>query len=183
MNHNKEIQHGVATFAGGCFWCVEHAFDRIKGVVSTTSGYTGGDEIDPSYEDVCSGRTNHVEAVEISFDPKVVTYEELLKEYFYRIDPTRDDGQFCDIGKQYRPIIFYHNDQQQELAMRYKQILIDSNKFDHVLVQILPAMKFYPAESYHQRFHEKSPMRYESYSYNSGREKRLSELWTNFAPF
>ncbi len=179
MKSNEEL----ATFAGGCFWCMEHDFGKIRGVLSVISGYTGGDEIDPTYQDVLSGTTNHVEAIQVTFNPSVVSYEELLRHYFYNIDPTRDDGQFCDTGRQYRPVIFYHNDRQEELAKKFKQILIDSQKFDRVLVQILPAMRFNPAEENHQKYYKKCPMRYKFYRYTCGREKRLSELWTNFAPF
>jgi peptide-methionine (S)-S-oxide reductase len=167
----------VATFAGGCFWCVQHDFDQVKGVLSTTAGYTGGKQINPTYKEVSSGTTGHVEAVEIVYDPAQVSYQDLLDVYFHNIDPTRDDGQFCDSGKQYRPVIFYHGMNQKELAEKYRQNVIDSKKIHPVLVQILPAQTFYPAEEYHQEYYMKNPVRYKYYRHSCRRDKRLKELW------
>jgi peptide-methionine (S)-S-oxide reductase len=167
----------IVTFAGGCFWCVQHDFDQVKGVVSTTAGYTGGTQVDPTYKEVSAGKTGHVEAVQVEYDPAKVSYQELLNFYFHNIDPTRDDGQFCDTGEQYRPVIFYHDENQKVLAEKYKQDLIDSKKIQLVLVQILPAQPFYPAEEYHQEYAQKNPIRYKFYRYNCGRDKRLKELW------
>ena len=156
----------LATFAGGCFWCTQHDFDKVQGVISTQAGYLGGHVKNPTYEEVCTGRTGHVEAVQIEYDPERISYEELLQIYWKSIDPTRSDGQFCDIGTQYRPVIFYHTKEQQEIAERSKNELL---KEQHVAVDILPVSTFYPAEEYHQQFYKKSPARYQSYHNNSGR--------------
>src|SRR5476651_1835744 len=153
----------VAIFAGGCFWCVQHDFDQVKGVVSTTAGYTGGSKIDPTYEEVSAGGTGHLESVQVIYDPSKVSYEQLLNFYFHNIDPTRNDGQFCDKGNQYRPVIFYTNNSQKKLAEQYKQNLINSRKVEPMLVEILPAQTFYPAEEYHQKYAEKNPIRYKFY--------------------
>jgi peptide-methionine (S)-S-oxide reductase len=177
FNTIKGDETQMATFAGGCFWCLQHDFDQVKGVISTRAGYTGGDVVNPTYEEVSAGGTGHVEAVQIVYDPSVVSYEDLLNVYFHNIDPTRDDGQFCDEGSQYRPVIFYHDQTQKQLAEKYKQELIDSKKIQPVLVQILPAHTFYPAEEYHQEYYRKNPIRYKFYRYNCGRDKRLKKLW------
>lgn len=170
-------QYQRATFASGCFWCTQHDFDQVKGVVSTESGYTGGDKINPTYEEVSAGGTGHVEAVQLLYDPHIVSYEELLDFYWHNIDPTRNDGQFCDKGSQYRPVIFYHNEKQKELAEKYKNKLIADNKIKPILVEILPAKRFYPAEEYHQSYYKKNPLRYKFYRYYCGRDKRLQEVW------
>ncbi len=166
-----------ATFATGCFWCTQHDFDQIKGVISTTAGYTGGEKVNPTYEEVSSGTTGHVESVLVNFDPSVVSYQELLDAFWHNSDPTRNDGQFCDTGKQYRPVIFYHNAKQKELAEKSKEAIIAANKVQPILVDILPATKFYPAEEYHQEYYKKNPIRYKFYRYNCGRDSRLQELW------
>jgi peptide-methionine (S)-S-oxide reductase len=176
-NAVKSSKNQMAIFAGGCFWCVQHDFDQLKGVVSTTVGYTGGTTVNPTYKEVSAGQTGHVEAVQVIYDPGIISYEDLLNLYFHDIDPTRDNGQFCDLGRQYRPVIFYCNDTQKQLAEKYKQDLIDSKKFPSVLVQIAPAQKFYPAEEYHQEYYQKNPIRYKFYRYSCGRDKRLNELW------
>ena len=132
---NQQTQ--VAIFAGGCFWCMEHDFDQVPGVISTASGYTGGTKVNPTYEEVSSGGTGHVEAVQVVYDPSKVSYQQLLDFYFHNIDPTRNDGQFCDNGSQYRPVIFYENNEQKQLAEKYKQDLIASKKVQPVLVDIL----------------------------------------------
>ncbi|MBI2742372.1 MAG: peptide-methionine (S)-S-oxide reductase MsrA [Chlamydiales bacterium] len=166
-----------ATFAGGCFWCMQHDFDDVEGVVSTTAGYTGGVKADPTYEEVSKGGTGHVESVRVEYDPKKISYEQLLDVYWHNIDPTRDDGQFCDSGSQYRPVIFYHNKEQKRLADQYKEALIRSKKIEPILVEILPAKTFYPAEEYHQEYYKKNPGRYKFYRYNCGRDQRLKEVW------
>ena len=145
----------IATFAGGCFWLVQHNFNQMDGVVSTKAGYTGGDTLDPSYEEVRSGTTGHFEAVEVIYNPQKIGYEELLDAYWQMIDPTRDDGQFEDTGPQYRPVIFYHNASQKQIAESSKQALIQSKLFPQVLVQILPEATFYAAEDYHQNYLDK----------------------------
>lgn len=169
-------QTEVAIFAGGCFWCMESDFDKVPGVISTTSGYTGGTKVDPTYEEVSAGKTGHVESVQVVYDPSKVSYEELLNFYFHNIDPTRNDGQFCDEGSQYRPVIFYENVEQRRLAEQYKQNLIASKKVEPVLVDILPAKTFYPAEEYHQKYYKKNPIRYKFYRTTCGRDRRLKQL-------
>lgn len=170
-------QNQTAIFAGGCFWCTEYDFDHVEGVVSTIPGYTGGSKINPTYEEVCSGETGHVEALQVVFDPSVVSYEQLLHVYFESIDPTRNDGQFCDIGSQYRPVIFYENGTQKELAESVMRNLAASKKITPFLVEILPATTFYPAEEYHQKFYQKNPARYKSYRAASGRDRRPKKLY------
>lgn len=166
-----------ATFAGGCFWCMEHVFDGLKGVISTTVGYTGGHKEGPTYQEVCEGGTGHAEAIEILFDPKQVTYSELLTVFWRNIDPTVKDRQFCDYGSQYRTAIFYHDEGQRLLAERSKQELMHSGRFTQLFTEILPASRFYPAEEYHQDYYKKNPLRYKLYHMGCGREGRLEELW------
>lgn len=178
MSSSKDI----ATFAGGCFWCTQHDFDAMPGVLSTTVGYTGGTIENPSYKQVCTGRTGHVEAIRIEYDPQTVTFQQLLDVYWHSIDPTRNDGQFCDIGSQYRPIIFYHNEIQHQQAIASKQKLKESKTLEHVVVDILPASPFYPAEEYHQKYYDKASLRYKLYHAGSGRTKRLTELWGRDKP-
>ena len=167
----------IATFAGGCFWCVQHDFNQIDGVVSTTVGYTGGNKLDPTYREVSSGTTGHLEAVQVVYNPQRISYEELLNVYWKMIDPTRDDGQFCDLGPQYRPVIFYHNLSQKQAAERSKQTLIQSKRFPRVLVQISPEATFYAAEEYHQNYSKTHTIRYKFYRYRCGRDKQLKTLW------
>ena len=167
----------VATFAGGCFWCVEADFDKVPGVVSTTSGYTGGTVADPTYYQVSSGSTGHAEAVEIAFDPAKVTYQKLLDVFWHNHDPLAKDRQFCDSGSQYRAAIFYHDEEQRKLAEESKKAV--QAKFAPRLVQteIVKAGPFYPAEEYHQDYYKKNPIRYKFYRFNCGRDQRLEELW------
>lgn len=168
----------VATFAGGCFWCMEPPFDQLEGVVSTTSGYAGGDELNPTYKEVAGGRTGHTETIQIAYDPTVVTYEKLLEVFWQNIDPTAVDRQFVDVGKQYRSAIFYHNDEQYRLALASKDALTASGRFDKPIVTEISALKqFYPAEEYHQDFYQKNPVRYKFYRYNSGRDQYLKKVW------
>ena len=167
-----------ATFAGGCFWCMEEAFDKVDGVVSTLSGYTGGRKANPTYEEVSAGGTGHAESVEVMYDPTKVSYEKLLEIFWHNIDPTVADRQFCDVGNQYRSAIFYHNETQKRLAEESKQKLEKSEPFKAPFAtQIVPAGPFYLAEEYHQNFHEKNPIRYKFYKYNCGRAQRLLDLW------
>jgi peptide-methionine (S)-S-oxide reductase len=167
----------TAIFAGGCFWCTQHDFDQVPGVISTTAGYTGGDVDNPTYEQVSDGGTGHLESVQVTYDSDQVTYNQLLDFYFHNVDPTRDDGQFCDKGPEYRPAIFYVTEEQREEAEQYKESLIASKRFKHVLVQILPAKTFYPAEDYHQEYWKKNPVRYKYYRHRCGRDARLKQLW------
>jgi peptide-methionine (S)-S-oxide reductase len=167
-----------ATFAGGCFWCLEADLEKVPGVVTATSGYTGGSVKDPTYEDVSSGRTGHAEAVRVVFDPEVVSYEELLDVFWHNIDPTTADRQFCDVGSQYRSGIFYHDGAQREAAQRSLEELQHDKPFDAPIVtEITAAGPFYPAEAYHQDYAEKNPIRYAYYRKGCGRDKRLAELW------
>lgn len=169
-----------ATFAGGCFWCMEPPFDKLNGVISTTSGYAGGNEIMPTYEQVSSGRTGHFEAIEIVYDPEKVSYDKLLDVFWKNIDPTQESGQFADIGKQYRTAIFFHDDNQRKLALASKEQLDKSGIFKKpVVTEILPAGKFYPAEDYHQDYYLKNPVRYKYYRFGSGRDHFLNKIWNN----
>jgi peptide-methionine (S)-S-oxide reductase len=173
----EPVMKEEAIFAGGCFWCVEHDFDQVKGVISTTSGYTGGHKANPTYEEVSSGVTGHVEAVKVIYNPQEVSYQKLLDFYWHNVDPTRSDGQFCDTGKQYRPVIFYTNENQRKLAEEYKQKLLEEHEIQPILVEILPAQPFYPAEEYHQKYYKKNPIRYNFYRFTCGRDRRLKEIW------
>ena len=166
----------VATFAGGCFWCMEEAFDEVGGVVTTTSGYTGGRVDEPTYEQVSGGRTGHVEAVRVIFDPAVVTYEELLDTFWRTVDPTDDGGQFCDRGSQYVSVVYVRNERQRKLAEVSKETLARSRPFA-ILTPIRPATTFWAAEEYHQDYYRKNPVRYRFYKFNCGRKARLDDLW------
>lgn len=167
-----------ATFAGGCFWCVEEAFDKAPGVISTVSGYIGGQTKQPTYEQVSAGRTGHAEAVQVEYDPAKVSYEKLLDVFWRNIDPTQRDGQFCDHGSQYRSAIFYHDEAQRKLAEASKAALVKSKPFKgEIVTEITKAAEFYPAEDYHQDYHQKNPVRYKFYKTGCGREARLKEVW------
>jgi peptide methionine sulfoxide reductase msrA/msrB len=169
-----------ATFAGGCFWCMEPPFEKLDGVVSVTSGYTGGKESGPSYEEVSSGRTGHVEAVRVKYDPSKISYESLLEVFWRQIDPTDDGGQFADRGKQYRTGIYVHDREQKKLAEASKQKLAESGVFKKPIVtQIIWASAFYPAEGYHQDYYKKNPSHYKRYRRGSGREGFLETVWGN----
>ena len=168
----------VATFAGGCFWCMVHPFDALPGVISTTSGYTGGTKVNPTYEEVSSGATGHAESVQVVYDPKKITYEKLLDVFWHNIDPTTRDRQFCDAGTQYRSAIFYHDAAQRQAAEASKAALDKSKPFKQPIVtQIAMAGPFYPAEDYHQDYYKKNPVRYQLYRSGCGRDARLKELW------
>lgn len=171
-------QLAKATFAGGCFWCVEEAFQDIDGVVSATSGYTGGQKANPTYEEVSAGGTGHAESVEIVYDPTRTSYGKLLEVFWRNIDPTTPDRQFCDQGSQYRSAIFYHNEEQKRLAEESKKKVEATKPFkEPVVTQIVPASTFYAAEEYHQDFYKKNPIRYKFYKHNCGRAQRLAQLW------
>jgi peptide-methionine (S)-S-oxide reductase len=168
----------VATFAGGCFWCTEADFDKLPGVISTTSGYIGGEEKNPTYKQVVAGKTGHVEAVQVRFNKTQTNFAELLAAYWLTIDPLTPNRQFCDTGAQYRSVIFYHNDEQHELAKESKATLETSGRFAQpVVTEIWPATTFYPAEEYHQDYYLKNPARYRLYRSNCGRDQRLKEIW------
>ncbi len=167
-----------ATFAGGCFWCMEHPFDELEGVVSVTSGYTGGHKKNPTYEEVSSGTTGHAESVQIVYDPAKITYTKLLDVFWHNIDPTVQNRQFCDVGTQYRSAIFYHNEEQKRLAEESKKALEKSGRFKGpIYTEIVAATEFYPAEEYHQHYYKKNPLRYQFYRFSCGRDQRLKELW------
>jgi peptide-methionine (S)-S-oxide reductase len=173
-----DTDHKTATFAGGCFWCMEPPFDKLEGVISTTSGYIGGHKQDPSYKEVSRGGTGHAEAVQIVYDPGLVDYAELLDVFWHNIDPTTANGQFCDWGDQYRSEIFYHDTEQRQLATKSRAALEELKPFEEpVVTAISEATTFYPAEDYHQDYYQKNPVRYKFYRYGCGRDKRLEELW------
>ncbi len=178
MSKENTAAYEKATFAGGCFWCMEKPFDELEGVISTTSGYTGGEMKDPAYEDVSSGSTGHTEAVEILYDPVKVSYEKLLDVFWHNIDPTDPAGQFVDRGRQYRSGIFYHNEKQKSEAEKSRDSLGKSGKFTNpVITEIVPAGIFYHAEEYHQDYYIKNPVRYKFYRGRSGRDDFLKKVW------
>ncbi len=167
-----------ATFAGGCFWCVEEAFEAVPGVVSAVSGYIGGQVARPTYEQVSAGRTGHAEAVEVAYDTAKVSYEQLLQVFWRNIDPLAVDRQFCDVGRQYRSAIFYHDEAQRRAAEASQRSIEDSKRFERpIATAIVAAGEFYPAEEYHQGYYQKNPVRYKFYKWNCGRAQRLEELW------
>ena len=168
----------LATFAGGCFWCMEPPYDKLDGVSATISGYIGGSTADPTYEEVSAGGTGHAEAVQVTYDPAKVSYEELLEVFWRNVDPLDGGGQFCDRGDQYRTGIFVHDDEQRRLAAASKQALEESGRFEQPIVtEIETAGAFYPAEDYHQDYYQKNPVRYKFYRWNCGRDARLAQLW------
>ncbi len=169
--HPPQMAHAI--FAAGCFWCVESDFDRVPGVTETTSGYTGGTRDNPTYEN----HTGHVEAVRVTYDPAKVTYKQLLDYYWHHVDLTDGEGQFCDRGPSYRPVIFVGNDAEAALAKASKSELERSGRFKQVAVQIEPASKFFPAEDYHQDYYTKNPLRYRYYRAGCGRDARLEQIW------
>ena len=169
-------ERAVATFAGGCFWCVESDFDHVPGVLETISGYTGGKVANPTYSQVSAGGTGHAESVEIVFDPVKVSYAQLLEIYWRSIDPFAKDQQFCDYGNQYRTAIFYHDEEQKRLAEESKQKL--QQRFpEPIATEIVPAGAFYAAEDYHQDFHNTNSLKYKFYRWNCGRDQRLEQIW------
>jgi peptide-methionine (S)-S-oxide reductase len=170
-----------ATFAGGCFWCMQPPFENLPGVVSTTVGYAGGTVKNPTYEQVSDGGTGHAESVQIVYDPSKITYEKLLDVFWHNVDPLTPEAQFCDHGHQYRTVIFYHDEAQHRLAEESKAAL--AKRFTKPIVtEIVAATEFWPAEDYHQKYHEKNPIRYRYYRWNCGRDQRLKEVWGDQAP-
>jgi peptide-methionine (S)-S-oxide reductase len=168
----------VATFAGGCFWCMQPPFQKLDGVVSTTVGYTGGHTKNPTYEQVSAGGTGHAESVQVVFDPQKISYAKVLDVFWHNVDPITPNAQFCDHGNQYRTAIFYHDETQRQLAEESKKQIEAAKRFDRPLAtEIVAATEFYPAEDYHQNYHEKNPIRYKYYRWNCGRDQRLKELW------
>lgn len=167
-----------ATFAGGCFWCMEGPFDKLEGVVSTTSGYTGGEKKNPTYEEVSAGGTGHAESVRVVYDPAKIAYERLLEVFWHNVDPLARNRQFCDVGIQYRSAVFYHDEEQRRAAEASKSALEASGKLKGpVATEIVPAGEFWPAEEYHQDYYRKNPIRYRYYRAGCGRDGRLKEIW------
>ena len=172
-----------AVFAGGCFWCMEPPYDKLDGVISTTSGYAGGSVPNPTYEQVSAGGTGHAEVVRVVYDPAKLNYEQLLDVFWVNVDPTQVDGQFCDHGDQYRTAIFYADAKQKQLAERSLAELETSKPFEgEIVTEIAPATVFYPAEGYHQDYYQTNPLRYKYYRWGCGRDQRLIELWGERAP-
>ena len=168
----------TAGFAGGCFWCMEEAFEKIKGVLSVTSGYEGGSRKNPTYQSVSSGSTGHFETIRVVFDPEIVTYRKLLDVFWHNIDPSNPKGQFCDIGPQYRSVAFYHNEEQKRIIEESIRDLERSKPFQGPIATLVrPASDFYPAEDYHQDYYKKNPITYKFYKYTCGRAQRLEALW------
>ncbi|PTD93928.1 methionine sulfoxide reductase [archaeon SCG-AAA382B04] len=176
MNQNQDLE--LATFAGGCFWCMQPIFDEIEGVEKTVVGYTGGEKPNPTYQEVSTGETGHFEAIRIWYKPKKVSYKKLLDKYWKNIDPTDPSGQFSDRGSQYKIAIFYHNQHQKKQAKKSKQKLTKSNKYEkEIVTEILPAEEFFPAEEYHQKYYKKKTGQYKKYKKASGREQYLKQKW------
>lgn len=176
MNYSERLE--LATFAGGCFWCMVPPFENIEGVIKVISGYSGGDEVNPTYQQVSAGETGHTEAIQIEYDPQQVTYQQLLDIFWRQIDPTAIERQFVDEGRHYRTAIFCHNDQQRRLADASKKALIEAGIFNAPIVTTIEQFKnFYPAESYHQEYHKKNPSRYKLYRHHSGRDQFLERIW------
>jgi peptide-methionine (S)-S-oxide reductase len=169
-------QTASVTLAGGCFWCMEPPYDKTDGVISTTSGYSGGKTVKPTYEQVSAGSTGHLEVVKVEYDPAKVSFEKLLDVFWRNIDPLDADGQFCDKGSQYRSAIFFGNEKEKELAEMSKKQIADKLG-QAVATDILPATEFYPAEDYHQDYYEKNPLKYKFYRYGCGRDARLETVW------
>lgn len=168
----------TAILAGGCFWCIEADYEKLDGVLDVESGYTGGERKNPTYKQVSSGNTGHIEAVKVSFDANRISYAEILDYFWHHIDPTRDDGQFCDRGTQYRPAIFYSGETQYREAQASEKLVAASKPFPEPLkVEIIAASEFFPAEEYHQDYYKKNPVRYKFYRYNCGRDARVDSLW------
>ncbi len=183
VDTQMDVQNGkikIATFAGGCFWCMEAPFEKLSGVVAVISGYTGGDEVDPGYEAVSSGQTGHLEAIEVYYDPKQLSYKDLLDFFWRQIDPTDTGGSFVDRGPHYRSAIFFHDEEQKRQATASKEGLDRSGRYDKPVVTEIQQVKvFYPAEEYHQDYYKKSPIRYKIYRAGSGRDQYLETVWQN----
>lgn len=168
----------TALLAGGCFWCIESDFEKLDGIIDVVSGYAGGDKETATYKQVSSGKTGHIEAALITYNPEKINYSQVLDYFWRHIDPTTDKGQFCDIGPQYRPAIFYRNDVQKKLAIESTQTIEKIKPFkDELKVELIKASQFYPAEDYHQDYYKKNPYRYKYYRFACGRDARVKELW------
>lgn len=178
INFEELTQYKKATFAGGCFWCLEPAFQQLQGIKAAVVGYTGGTTENPTYEQVTMGNTGHYEAIQVYFDPQQVSYQEILNTFWKQIDPTDAGGQFVDRGTSYRTAIFYHNDEQRKIAEESKRKLESAHIYDRpIITPILPAVTFYPAEEYHQQYYKKEPEHYSFYSQGSGRPQFIKKIW------
>ena len=178
LSHAATAPSAKATFAGGCFWCMEPPYDKLPGVISTTSGYMGGKTKNPTYEQISTGTTGHTEVVQVEYDPSKVTYAQLLEVFWRNIDPTQKNAQFCDTGSQYRTAIFYHTPEQQKLAQASKAALEKSKPFKgDIVTEVTAAPEFYRAEEYHQDYYKKNPAKYKFYRAGCGRDARLQTLW------
>lgn len=167
-----------AYFAGGCFWCMEEAFEKVEGVLAVVSGYMGGTAPNPTYEQVSAGQTGHAESIEVTYDPTKVTYQKLLDAFWHNIDPVTPNAQFCDHGNQYRSAVFYSTDEEKQLSENSKRTIEQSKRFPAAIVtQLVKASTFYPAEDYHQDYYKKNPLRYKYYKFSCGRAQRLEALW------
>ena len=176
--NSSPVETKTAVFAGGCFWCIQPAFDKAKGVINTLVGYCGGTEPNPTYELVSSEKTGYRESIQITYDPAKISYDQLLDIYWRQIDPTQADGQFTDIGPSYRAAIFYGNDDEKKIAEASKEKLARSGKFNKPIVtEVLPAMKFYPAEAYHQKYYQQNPEHFEAFEQGSGRVSFQKKTW------
>ncbi len=175
---NKTAKLESAILAGGCFWCIEADYEKLEGVVDVVSGYSGGHIKDPTYKQVSAGNSGHIEVVKITYDADKINYSQILDYFWRHIDPTRDDGQFCDRGSQYRPAIFYQDETQKKLAIESTKHTGATKPFDQPLkVELIAASTFYPAEEYHQDYYRKNPIRYKFYRFNCGRDARIEQLW------
>ena len=180
VTHTKSTNQTTETaiLAGGCFWCIEADFEKLDGVIDVVSGYTGGHVKNPSYKQVSAGGSGHIEVVKVTYNPEIIDYSKILDYFWRHIDPTRDDGQFCDRGAQYRPAIFYLNPEQQQLAIASTRKIEKTKPFKAALkVELIKASEFYLAEGYHQDYYKKNPLRYKYYRYSCGRDARIDELW------
>ena len=174
----QKIEPASAVFAGGCFWCMEGPFDKMEGVISTTSGYSGGHVDNPTYEQVSKGSSGHIEVLQVTYDPAKVSYQQLLQTFWVNVDPLDGGGQFCDRGSQYASAIFYATETERQAAQDSMLVLAESGRFEApIQTQLLPAATFYPAESYHQNYYQRNPVRYKYYRWNCGRDQRLTEVW------
>lgn len=182
-SETTDVPYARATFAGGCFWCMQPPFDKLDGVIATAAGYTGGHTTNPTYDNVSHGSTGHTESVQIVYDPRKISYDTLLGIFWHNIDPTTSDQQFCDVGSEYRTSIFFHDAEQERLAKTSKQALEATKTFpEPIVTEIVSASTFYPAEEYHQDYSGKNPFRYKVYRLMCKRDARLAELWGSDAP-
>jgi len=174
----KQPHYKSAILAGGCFWCIESDFEKLNGVIDAVSGYTGGHIKNPNYKQVSAGKSGHIEAIEVTYDPDIITYEQILDYFWRHIDPTRNDGQFCDKGQQYRPAIFYKNEEEKQIILDSAKNIEKNKPFSESLkVEYIKAQPFYLAEEYHQDYYKKNPIRYNYYRYRCGRDARVESLW------